>query len=59
MSVFSYSFSNFSKVQNTLSGRKVMLLEDKSLLRKKFQKKILITKLSLWIYFAENILQTS
>ena len=57
MSVFSYSFSNFSKVQNTLSGRKVMLLEDKSLLRKKFQ--ILITKLSLWIYFAENILQTS
>ena len=59
MSVFSYSFSNFSKVQNTLSGRKVMLLEDKSLLRKKFQKKILITKLSLWTYFAENILQTS
>ena len=57
MSVFSYSFSNFSKVQNTLSGRKVMLLEDKSLLRKKFQ--ILITKLSLWTYFAENILQTS
>ena len=44
MSVFSYSFSNFSKVQNTLSGRKVMLLED---------------KLSLWTYFAENILQTS
>ena len=57
MSVFSYSFSNFSKVQNTLSGRKVMLLEDKSLLRKKFQ--LLITKLSLWTYFAENILQTS
>ena len=57
MSVFSYSFSNFSKVQNTLSGRKVMMLEDKSLLRKKFQ--ILITKLSLWTYFAENILQTS
>ena len=57
MSVFSYSFSNFSKVQNTLSGRKVMLLEDKSLLRKKFQ--ILITKLSLWTDFAENILQTS
>ena len=57
MSVFSYSFSNFSKVQNTLSGRKVMLLEDKSLLKKKFQ--ILITKLSLWTYFAENILQTS
>ena len=57
MSVFSYSFSNFSKVQNTLSGRKVLLLEDKSLLRKKFQ--ILITKLSLWTYFAENILQTS
>ena len=57
MSVFSYSFSNFSKVQNTLSGRKVMLLEDKSLLRKKFQ--MLITKLSLWTYFAENILQTS
>ena len=29
MSVFSYSHTNFSKVQNTLSGRKAMLLEDK------------------------------
>ena len=35
MSIVSYSVSNFPRVQNTPSGRKAMLLEGKSLLRKK------------------------
>ena len=54
MSVFSYSVSNFSKVQNTLSGRKVMLLEDKCLLRKKYQIKYHSNKLLKYIYQADR-----
>lgn len=40
MSVFSYNVSNFSRVQNILSDKKAMLLEDKSLLRKKLPEEI-------------------
>lgn len=42
MSVFSYNVSNFSRVKNILSDKKAMLLEDKSLLRKKLPEEMLL-----------------
>ena len=46
MFVFSYSHTNFSKVQNTLSGRKAMLLEDRYLLGKReLQEEIVLKRI--------------
>ena len=60
MSIVSYSVSNFSRVKNTLSGRKAMLLEDKSLLRNKnYQTKILLKQIETMNIPAGNIIQTS
>ena len=55
MSVFSYSICNFSRVKNILSDRKEMLLEDKSLLRKKITRGHIIE--TNWIHkFASFVL---
>ena len=60
MSIVSYSVSNFSRVKNTLSGRKAMLLEDKSLLRNKnYLTKILLKQIETMNIPAGNIIQTS